>query len=54
MSDETNSTRLVVLVPEQLSAEVDELAKKEGLTRSHIGRRALRQYMERECKAASK
>lgn len=54
MSDETNSTRLVVFVPEQLSAKVDELAKKEGLTRSHIGRRALKKYMEKECKAASK
>lgn len=50
MANDTEKTRrLIVFIPVEMSRKVDALAKEDGVTRSHIGRRALKKYLEATC-----
>jgi predicted transcriptional regulator len=53
MANETTE-RLIVFLPPVLHNEAKQLAAHEDRSMSAIARRAIQEYMRRECKTASK
>jgi hypothetical protein len=54
MTGEVNSARIIVALPVKLREQVELLAQTNEVSLAAITRRALRQFVEKKCKAASK
>lgn len=52
MTGETNSERVVIMLPVELREQVEQVAKKESISMSAVSRRALRRYIE-QCPTSS-